>query len=273
MNSTFTRLLRKIAVTLPLLALSAWAAGDTNDESVWQKRDGMSISVGLYMPNYDTKIRKSNSATEGSEIDLEDDLGLDDDDELPVFSIAMRPWSRHKFFFSYMSMDRDAKHVLTEDLIFDGITFPEGTDVDTDFGIDMYRAGYTWSFLQNESWELGLSLGAYWLTMDMKLSAVDGVIQADYSESEPFPMIGFSGSWLPGKNWLVRATAEAFTIDMNDTEGDFYNVRVEAEYTITENIAIGAGYDLVGIDAKDTKKNNKVNYDYDGALVYVRWLF
>jgi hypothetical protein len=60
---------------------------------------------------------------------------------------------------------------------------------------------------------------------------------------------------------------------MNDTEGDFYNVRLECEYAFTESISIGAGYDLVRIDAEDTKKNNKVRYDYDGALVFLRWHF
>lgn len=67
-------------------------------------------------------------------------------------------------------------------------------------------------------------------------------MNADYSESEPFPMMGFSGSWLINEDWPIRGTAEAFSIDMNDTEGDFYNVRLECEYAFTENISIGAGY-------------------------------
>jgi len=95
---------------------------------------------------------------------------------------------------------------------------------------------------------------------------LDGGVEADYNESEPFPMVGFCGSWLLNKNWLVRGTAEAFSIDMNDTEGDFYNVRVECEYALTASVSIGAGYDLVRIDAEDNKRNNRVNYDYDGAL-------
>ena len=60
---------------------------------------------------------------------------------------------------------------------------------------------------------------------------------------------------------------------MNDTEGDFYNVRLECEYLLMEDISIGAGYDLVRIDAEDTEQNNKVKYDYDGALVFLRWHF
>jgi hypothetical protein len=84
-------------------------------------------------------------------------------------------------------------------------------------------------------------------------------------------MLGFSGSWLLGKDWLIRGTAEAFSIDMNDTEGDFYNVRLECEHAFTESISLGAGYYLVRIDAEDTKQNNKVKYDYDGALVFLRW--
>jgi len=255
------------------ITASGHALCDYSGENNWRKRDGLSLSGGVFFPNYDTKIRKSNDDIDGSQISLEDDLGLDDDDEIPIVSLAIRPWSKHKFFFSYMGMDRDARKILSDDISFDGVVFPAGTDVDTDFDIDMYRLGYTWSFLQNSTWELGFSVGAYWIDMDMTMSALEGAVEADYNESEPFPMIGFSGSWLLNKDWLIRGTAEAFSIDMNDTEGDFYNVRLECEYAFTESISIGAGYDLVRIDAEDTKKNNKVNYDYDGALVFLRWHF
>jgi hypothetical protein len=274
---TFTeedKLMARGFVSARLLVALVWvmASGQAlSDASIWQQRDGLSLSAGMFVPNYDTKIRKSSDSTDGSEIGLEDDLGLDDDDVIPAFSVAFRPWSKHRFFFSYMGMDRDASEILSEDITFDGITFPAGTDVDTQFDIDMYRAGYTWSFLQNETWELGFSVGAYWINMDMKMSAMDGAVDADYDESEPFPMVGFSGSWLLNENWLIRGTAEAFSIDMNDTEGDFYDVRLELEYAFTESLSIGAGYDLVRIDAKDTKKNNKINYDYDGAVVFLRW--
>jgi hypothetical protein len=263
----------RLLVALPWIFASGHAQCDSTSENTWRQRDGLSISAGVFLANYDTTIRKSTGSTDGSEIGLEDDLGLDDDDEIPVVSIAIRPWSKHKFFFSYMGMDRDASKILSEDLTFAGVTFPAGTDVDTDFDIDLYRAGYTWSFWQNAAWELGFSVGAYWLTMDMKMAALDGAVEGDYNESEPFPMIGFSGSWLLNEDWLIRGTAEAFSIDMNDTEGDFYNVRFECEYAFTENLAIGAGYDLVRIDAKDTKRNNKLNYDYDGALIFLRWHF
>jgi hypothetical protein len=151
---------RRVVNTRILFALS-WilscgqALCDSIAENSWQQRDGLSLSAGVFLPNYDTTVRKSSDSADGSNISLEDDLGLDDDDEIPVVSIAIRPWSRHKFFFSYMSMDRDAAKVLSEDLIFDGVTFPAGMDVDTEFNIDMYRAGYTWSFIQNAAWELG----------------------------------------------------------------------------------------------------------------------
>jgi hypothetical protein len=260
-------------ITFACFTVSSLALCDDSGESIWQQRDGLSLSAGAFLPNYDTTIRKSKGDTDGSQIGLEDDLGLDDDDTIPTVSLSFRPWSKHKFFVSYMGMDRDASEILAEDIIFDGFTFPAGTDVDTDFDIDMYRAGYTWSFWQNAVWELGFSVGAYWVDMEMEISAQEGAIAAHFDESEPFPMIGFSGSWLLNEDWLVRGTAEAFSIDMNDTEGDFYNVRVECEYTFTENLSIGAGYDLVRIDAEDTKKNNKVKYDYDGALVFLRWHF
>jgi hypothetical protein len=132
-----------ILIILPWILASGQALCDANGEDTWRQRDGISLSVGMFVPNYNTKIRKSSGSTDGSNLSLEDDLSLDDDDEIPLVIFSARPWSKHKFFFSYMGMDRDASEVLSEDITFDGVTFSAGTDVDTDFDIDMYRAGYT----------------------------------------------------------------------------------------------------------------------------------
>ena len=86
-------------------------------------------------------------------------------------------------------------------------------------------------------------------------------------------MVGFSGTWLINDDWLIRGAAEAFTIDQNDIDGDFYNVRLAAEYELTKRFSVGAGYDFVRISAEQTEKNNEIDYDYDGVVVFVRWLF
>jgi hypothetical protein len=269
----YSKMPGQLPLAIVLLFASTQVMSDPVAENIWLQRDGTSVNVGVYLANYDTTVRKSSDDVLGTRIDLEDDLGMDSDDEVARFAIAVRPWPKHRFFFSYMDMDRNGDQALDEDITFDGITFPAGTQVGSKLDLGMYRGGYTWSFLQNDSWELGLSLGLYLIDLDVRLESTDHQIRADDSTTEAFPMVGFTGTWLVSDDWLISGTAEAFSIDSGNTDGDFYNLRLIAEYAVTEKLSIGAGYDLVSIDAKDTKKNDSIDYEYDGALIFLRWQF
>ena len=66
---------------------------------------------------------------------------------------------------------------------------------------------------------------------------------------------------------LRRRTVEDITFD-----GVIFPAVTDAN-TNFEIDMYRAGYDLVRIDAEATEKNNKVKYDYDGALVCLRWHF
>ncbi len=271
-GKTMQRLMLALLAVLALLASNpTWS--ETEVENIWQQRDGTAISAGLFLVNYSSKVRSSSKSETGTLINLEDDLGLDNDDEILRIEFVTRPWPKHRFFLSYMDMDRNSTQALPKDITFDGVTFPAGLNVGSKLDVGLYRGGYTWSFLQNDEWELGLSVGVYYIDLDMHLESVDHQIRAEDSTGEPFPMLGLSGTWLVNKDWIIRGTAEAFKIDKGNTEGDFYNVRLAGEYAVSEHLSIGAGYDLVRIDAEDTNKDNKIIYDYDGAVIFLRWQF
>ncbi len=261
----------QITVALVLIFASTFSRSESGEPGIWQQRNGTSLAAGVFLSNYSSNIQKSTRANLGTRIDLEDDLGMDNDDEIFRLSIAVRPWPRHRFFLSYMNMDRHGDEVLSKDIEFDGIIFPIDTRVKSALDIDMYRGGYNWSFLQNNEWELGLSLGLYWIDLDMQMDSIDSDFKSEHGFSDPFPMIGFSGSWLVNDDWMISATAEGFRIDQNNIDGTFYNFRLAGEYAVTGNLSVGAGYDFVRIDAENTKKNNEIVYDYDGALIFLRW--
>jgi hypothetical protein len=258
---------------LLLILASPHTRSETATENIWQQRDGTALSAGLFLVNYSSKIRSSTDDTLGTLIKLEDDLGLEEDDEILRVEFVTRPWPKHRFFLSYMEMDRNGNQTLDKDITFNGVTFPAGLQAGSKLDVGMYRGGYTWSFLQNDEWELGLSAGVYYIDLDMHLESVDHQVRAQDSTGEPFPMFGLSGTWLVNKDWLIRGTAEAFKIDRGNTDGDFYNIRFAGEYSITEALSVGAGYDLVRIDAENTKNNDEIVYDYDGAVIFLRWQF
>jgi hypothetical protein len=105
-------------------------------------RDRFSLDAGVFIADYSSELRKS-SDERGTNIDLEDVLGLDEDDEILRFGASYRVRDRHELFVSYMNMDRDAAERIDIEIIYDGVVFPIGTDVETNWDLDIYRGGYT----------------------------------------------------------------------------------------------------------------------------------
>jgi hypothetical protein len=84
-------------------------------------------------------------------------------------------------------------------------------------------------------------------------------------------MVGLKGAYALTEKWSVQGSAEYFRIDLDNLEGDFVDVLVGLEYRFAKHFSAGAAYNLVRIDVEETKDDDQLKYDYDGAFLYLRW--
>ena len=86
-------------------------------------------------------ITRGGEPGSGSEIDVDDTLGLDDGDVFEV-GIAWAPFARHRVFVAYERFAFDAEEVLPESVIFRDVMFDAGDRVASSLELDIVKAGY-----------------------------------------------------------------------------------------------------------------------------------
>jgi hypothetical protein len=85
---------------------------------------------------------------------------------------------RHRLDFKWSSYHRDGYRTILEDFTIedkDGneITIPAGSQVTSDFDLDMYKVLYSYSFFQDDRIDLAGAVGLYLMPIDIEVKAID----------------------------------------------------------------------------------------------------
>lgn len=113
------------------------------------------------------------------------------------------------------SIRRNGRTSLGRDLEIGNITLPLGTDVNTSLNIDLYRAGYSYSFFQDDRISLGIGSGLYVMPISFSLDA-SGLITESVRESftAPLPVIGFRADFASTPKWYIRSRMDSFYLEI-----------------------------------------------------------
>ena len=158
---------------------------------------GFYAGIGSWQQNYSGDI-----ASGGSAIDIEDDLGLDDDATNFFYAALEHPIPElPNVRMQYSELDLDQAATLTRDLDFNGIAFPTGTDIATIVDVKQTDAAFYYEFLDNVvSLDLGIAVryldGEVAISSAVDSSPVDfkGVLPLLYGRARiDLPL---SGLWL-----------------------------------------------------------------------------
>lgn len=101
--------------------------------------DEFSVRLGGYITRFDTDVRADGETSGGTEIDLNRDLGLSDDEAIAFVAVTWRPWENHEFGLAYYGNESSATRELTRDIVFDGTTYEASASVDSKFDLDAYE--------------------------------------------------------------------------------------------------------------------------------------
>ncbi|HEY5852160.1 MAG TPA: hypothetical protein VIT62_15540 [Lysobacter sp.] len=219
--------------------------------------DTFSIRIAGYVSKFDTQVRADGETSQGTNVDLKRDLGLDGDSTIGLIAATWRPFENHEFGVSYYQDSFDATRTLNRDISFDGAIYPATATVRSEYNFDAYEINYNWWAANNETWALGPRLGLIWykveLNLDLELdlggnqggSAFDRQVSADV----PAPTIGASWRWTPAEDWRLYAEAGYFSADINDIDADVTFARGGVEWYPWESFGFMLDYTYNKIDA------------------------
>jgi len=246
----------------------------------WPLGDRLEIVVGYYSPEIDTTVQISEVGgfQLNDPIDLEGQLGLDDNDETVLAALDWRVARRHELDLRYFSLDRSATRVIDTEIAIDGTVYPVNTEVATALDITVYELAYSYSLIFRPDMDLSLGLGVSAQDFDFSIDAQSvGREQSDFVA--PLPTLNLSFDYAINDKWILTTgfgwLDVSFDIDDSDVEGRIIRYDVGAEWRAFRNFSFGLGYSVfdVEIDYLDDNENASLEYEYKGPIFSIKAFF
>jgi len=257
---------------LPLtlwMALSAPAALAQADDY-----DRFSLSLGVFFTDRETDTRLDSSlGAPGSDVDMEEILGLDKTDSVFRMDGVFRFAPKHQINISAFDLSRSSTARLLQDIEWRDTMFVVGTEMDSDFDLSIYKIDYTWRFMQRDQGYFGATAGLY--IADFNIGITGSLLgqQEVGGATAPLPVIGFRGEYDFSERWSFRADAEIFFFEYGDFDGSLHDVYAGLDYSFSEHVALGIGINSVKMDLGVTKTDlsGRLDWRYEGALLFLKF--
>ena len=264
----YVSLLMSVVVLMCLEMPTAMAQSDDDTK--------FSLSIGVFLTDRSSKTRVDGTAgMDGTEVDLEGDLGLNRSDSVFRIDGYYRFNQKHRLDFSVFDLSRTASKVIQKNIEWNDTLFPIDTTVDSDFDLTIYKIAYTWSFMRRDKGYLGLTAGLYIADFGTRLEA-EAIGELESSGfTAPLPVIGLRGQYDFTEKLSFRASGEIFAIEYEEYSGSLYDIYAGLDYQFFKHVAIGIGINAVKLDVGISKDrfDGNVDWRYDGGLVFFKFDF
>jgi hypothetical protein len=244
--------------------------------------DSFHLALGTYIVNTDTEIQLDGDAATGTPINWENTFGGGDVTRFRVDG-QWRFADRHKARFMVFNTSRSQSRTLSEDIDFNGETYPVNARVSADFSFDIYELAYEYSFMKREDYEIAGSFGVHYTTLSAglkaKASTSNGTLTGDLNEEGsvdlPLPVIGLRGTWGLPHNFWIDAGAQFFALSIDEYDGNLQDYRLMLTWQPRKWLGLGLGYNVFRVDVDVDKQNFKgsLDWQYDGPMISYNAMF
>jgi hypothetical protein len=219
-----------------------------------------------WFTDLDGTLKVTEGGVQGTDIDLTDDLGVDDEDFWELRIIL--EMGKHRLRYGFIRLDWDGDEILTKTITFGGETFTVSSRVVTDLDIDYHRLGYIYDLIDTLGNRLSLILEVKYFDIDASLEApsvVPAIVESETLDA-PVPTVGLAFEL--GLPFLLNFGGEVTGI----TAGK-YGYLVDAEAAINFNplpmLTISGGYRYFKLEAEDDD-DFELDLDLQGPFLTLR---
>jgi hypothetical protein len=269
---------------MPALAQSVVSAADR--EAIRGVPDKWGFSLGAFWQTFETKVRLNGETADGTEIDFENDFGMDK--SLTAFQLGgyYRFSDRHRLDLTYVPWDREKTRTLDEDIQWGDVIYEAGATVNSKAKIQMLNIIYKYSFFNNGKVTFGLNGGVSSLWSNLTLSGegtisgggeeVSGTIAESSKVIFPIPVIGVHFDMTLTKRLIWRAEGNFFAASISGYDGNINVLSTSIAYFPTRNVGVGAGFasNLYTVTkGGDNGGEVRVRYGFSGVTAFVQFAF
>jgi len=261
--------------------LWSWNLGVAYNADIFQKREyddtiyrmpRFEIRAGIFQDSVDTTIiRNADDGTPGEPIDVEDVLDLSGEQSVLQLEAIFRIGQFHRLEFGYFNFGRDSSLTLLEDLQFGDELFPAGTTVDINSNLQIARAGYAFSLMNDAQKEIGVMAGVHLSRMKVDVLASSTGQQETTVAATPLPVVGIQGNIALGPKTRLAARLQIFRMHFDHYKGSMNYLNLAVQHMFTQRMSIGAGYSYYAIklDSDHNDINGSLEILHQGPFVFV----
>ena len=186
----------------------------------------------------------------GTAFDVEETLGIVDDDKLPAADLWFN-FGRSSFLLSYYDATHAGESVLDADLVFEDTLFPSGTAVASEFDLSLAKLQYNVRLVDDDVVGFGLLVGADLLEGEGRVTSSVASPVAETEFSEPIPVLGLNLTIkIPETGLTLYFEGSGMDSSVIDVGGRALDAQARLTWYLLEGpFGLSAGYRYVQVDA------------------------
>jgi hypothetical protein len=201
------------------------------------------------------------------------DLGLDSADATLMFYGLLRLGNRWRIELDYTNIEKEGSGNIDK-IDIGGISVPVSAEVTSMLNTRFITTRLGFSFVRNETLELGVSAGVSAASIEAGVSGtVSGIGSGsgDVSADVPLPSFGIYGTLALTNKLSIGGRAGLFSLELGDDSGDLQDFFASVDYFFTKNVGIGLGYKYIDIDVKikEDAYRQLYNINQSGPVAYL----
>jgi len=241
--------------------------------------DPFNLAIGTFILSSDTEIQLDGESGQGTIVDWERSLGDDADQTRFRIDGFWRFADRHKVRMLWFNNTTSKTRTLDEEIDWGDATYPVNAEVKAEFSFDIYELAYEYAFLRRDNYELSGTIGLHWTTMSAALKGeasfvggepVSGTVRSEGSVDLPLPVIGVRGLWNLSGDFWVDASAQFFSLSIDEYDGSLQDYRVVVLWQPKRWLGVGVGYNQFNVDV-DVEKDSfdgSLDWTYKGPILF-----
>ena len=256
-----------------LLVAGLLAHAPSGPAEAQEARERASFAIGAFITDRRSQARLDSDTDPGSDIDLENELGLEESST--VARVGGYYWMnpRHRLDFSVFDLSRDASRQIDETIEFGDEVFNIDTVVESTSDLTIWKVDYTYAVINRDRGFLGLTGGLY--IADTSLTLREQTLGTFESEdlTAPLPVVGFRGDWAITDRFTLRGAVQWFSIETDDVDGSLRDLYLGVDYGFNQRMAIGLAYNEVAMNVGASEEGGfegALDWGYDGFLLYYK---
>jgi hypothetical protein len=205
--------------------------------------------VKYWMPDLEGVVRVDEGGITGTSVDLEDDLGIETDEEnvMPLelilhLSGALRLWG------SYADMEFTGSARVSDQFVYRGETFLVNSNIESEINLTTTEIGVEFDLVPVETFSLGLCVNGVYFDGTATVTESDLQLSAEGTLSTFVPAIGgFVRISLLDEKLEFHGRFVGLTYK-DDTYTDFI---IEGRYNVLDNLGVVGGFRSLSVDVEE----------------------